>query len=394
MASLRKDGKKRSPYWIACFTTADGRRLQKSTKQTDRKKALEVCLALERSEAMARQGTLTEGRTRELLSQVLERTTGDTLPFFTLEGFLRNWLRGKEVSKAANTVRNYRQVTESFIAHLGGRAKLNIAAITAKDVSNFRDAEIASGKNPNSVRHGLKNLRVPFNAARRQGIINTNPAEAVELPPATKGEDGGKTEKHVFTPEQIEALLNAATAHKDGRDWQGAILFAYFTAARLQDVANITWGAIDLPAKLVTFRAQKTGKEARLPLHPELEAHLLELPAPDSGKAHVFPALAGKTSAFLAKRFAPIMRGANIANPIISAARGAKGRRVFALSFHSLRHSCNSGMANAGVAQEVRNKITGHASDAMNAHYTHHELAPLRAAIESIPGIGRKAARK
>ena len=138
MASLTKASKGRSPYWIACYTAADGRQLKKSTKETDRKKALEVCLALERAEDLAKKGTLTETRTRELLAEVLERTTGETLPFFTVEGFLRDWLNGKEVSKAANTFRNYTQTVEGFIGHLGRRAKLSIAAITAKDVSELQ----------------------------------------------------------------------------------------------------------------------------------------------------------------------------------------------------------------------------------------------------------------
>lgn len=400
MASLTKDSKGRSPFWIACFTAADGRQLKKSTRQTDRKAALEVALALEQAEKLAGKGMLTETRTRELLAEVLERTTGDTLPFFTAEGFLRNWLRGKEVSKAANTFRNYMQTVDRFIAHLGGRAKLSIAAITAKDVSTFRDAEIASGKNPNSVRFALKNLRVPFNVARRQGIISTNPAEAVELPTASKGEDGGRTSKHVFTPEQIEALLTAATAREhgrpvfeDGTDWQGAILFAYFTGARIADTANVIWNAIDLPGKKIRFRPQKTGQEVTIPMHPDLEAHLLELPAPDSGRAFVFPMLAGKTTARLSTLFALVMKRAKVANPILTASKGGSGRTVYALSFHSLRHSCNSAMANAGVSQEVRKKLTGHTSDSMNAHYTHHELEPLRAAINSIPGISRRAGK-
>jgi integrase len=57
------------------------------------------------------------------------------------------------------------------------------------------------------------------------------------------------------------------------------------------------------------------------------------------------------------------------------------GRTLSSLSFHSLRHSFNSAMANAGVAQEIRQKLTGHSSAEMNKRYTHHELEPLRAAI-------------
>ncbi len=44
-------------------------------------------------------------------------------------------------------------------------------------------------------------------------------------------------------------------------------------------------------------------------------------------------------------------------------------------------------MANAGVSQEIRMKLTGHMSAEMNKGYTHHELAPLRAAVGLIPSI-------
>jgi hypothetical protein len=44
-------------------------------------------------------------------------------------------------------------------------------------------------------------------------------------------------------------------------------------------------------------------------------------------------------------------------------------------------------MANAGVSQEIRQRLTGHASAEMNTIYTHHELAPLRAAVEKLPAI-------
>src|SRR5260370_25537213 len=138
MATLTKDSRERSPYWICCYTAADGRRLKKSTKQTDRTKALEVCLALKRAEGMAAQGTLTEMRARELIGEVLERTCGDTLPFYTTEGWLRDWLRGKQVSKSENTHLKYSHTIESFIAHIGRPAKLNIADICAENIATCR----------------------------------------------------------------------------------------------------------------------------------------------------------------------------------------------------------------------------------------------------------------
>lgn len=362
---------------------------------------MEVCLALERAESMAKRGTLTETRARDLIGEVLERTSGEALPFYTVEAWLRDWLRGKEVSKSASTHVAYSHTVESFLAHLGGRAKLNIAAMAPKDIASFRDAQIASGKSPNTVRYLVKQLRIPFNAARRQGILTHNPAESVELPAPAKTASGDESGRESFTPEQVEALMKAAIVREHGRpvfeageEWRGAILFAYLTGARLQDVANLPWSAIDLPAKLVTYRAKKTAKLVTVPLHPALEAHLIELPAPDSGRAFVFPKLAGRDTggrSGLSMTFARIMARAGVVGEVLRAAsEGGKGRTVRALSFHSLRHSFNSAMANAGVAQEVRMKLTGHTSAEMNKGYTHHELEPLRAAIAAIPAIGAR----
>ena len=396
MPTLTKDSRARSPYWICCYTAADGRRLKKSTKETTRAKALEVCLALDRAEKMAARGTLTETRARELIGEVLERTTGEALDFYTAEGWLRDWLRGKEIAKAEATHAKYQHLVEGFLAHLGGRAKLNIAAISVKDVSSFRDAELASGKSLSTVRFTIRKLAIPFNAARRQGILTVNPVEAVELPDPANGDDDSETTRKPFTVEQVTALLEAATLREHGRpvfehgeEWRGAILFAYFTGARLQDVANMPWSAIDLPKGLLSYRARKTKKLVTIPIHPELEAYLLELPAPDSGKAFIFPALAGQGTggrSGLSMTFSRIMARAGVAGEVTSEAKG-KGRTVRTLSFHSLRHSFNSAMANAGVAQEIRMKLTGHASEEMNKAYTHHELEPLRAAIQKVPSV-------
>jgi integrase len=58
--------------------------------------------------------------------------------------------------------------------------------------------------------------------------------------------------------------------------------------------------------------------------------------------------------------------------------------------FHSLRHSFNSALANAGVAEEVRMKLTGHSSKAMNERYTHLQVDSLKKAMSSMPLFGAK----
>jgi len=387
MATLTKDALNRSPYWIACYTAADGRRLKKSTRETDRKRALEVALALEQAEGMARRGTLTANRVRQLLGEVLERTSGDELPAHTAESWLRGFVANKAVSTAASTLASYRNAIDGFLASLGRRAKLNIAAIAPADITRFRDEQLASGKVASTVRTMLSKLIAPFNAAKRQGIISHNPAEGVDMPALPKSKSGGDSLCDPFTPEQVAALMDAADT-----EWRGAILLAYCTGARLTDAANLTWDAISLLGKLVTYRAKKTGTEVTIPLHPALEAHLLELSAPDSGKAFIFPTLAGRVASGLDQSFLRIMAEAGIRRELVHEPKpGSKGRKRYNLGFHSLRHAMNSEMANAGVAQEIRQLFTGHTSAGMNKRYTHHKLAPLRVAIEKIPSPGKAA---
>lgn len=353
-------------------------RLKKSTKQTDRAKAWEVCLSIERAERFAKIGTLTEQAAKKIIGEIVERTTGEPLHHFAAREWFAEWLAGKAQTKSAATAERYRQVSRDFLASLGNRSKLSLAHITPKDIRTYRDAELAANKSAKTANLSVKIVSAAFNAAQRQGYIASNPCTALEsLPQAT-------AERSTFTQKQVAKLVGAAEG-----DWKGAILLAYYTGARLGDVANMRWNAIDLKERLVTFTPSKTKRMQTVPLHPELERHLLK--SPGIGKAFLFASLAGKGTggkSGLSGQFAAIMARVGIEGKITR--HTAAGRANSSLSFHSLRHSFNSAMANAGVSQEIRQRLTGHASAEMNKTYTHHELEPLRAAIAAIPGVGAK----
>jgi site-specific recombinase XerD len=62
-------------------------------------------------------------------------------------------------------------------------------------------------------------------------------------------------------------------------------------------------------------------------------------------------------------------------------------RNLSRLSFHSLRVSFNSTLHNKGVDQELRRKLTGHKSNAVNDRYTQTELQTLRDAVNKLPAL-------
>jgi integrase len=55
-------------------------------------------------------------------------------------------------------------------------------------------------------------------------------------------------------------------------------------------------------------------------------------------------------------------------------------------SFHSLRHSFASWLAEADIHADVRKKLTGHSTAASHAIYTHHDTS-LQRAIDTLPQL-------
>lgn len=351
---------------------------QPATREDKRRQALAVCIGLERAERMAGAETLTEQAVKKLLGEILERATGTGLRTTTTEEWLKQWLGEKRKVRSGATIARYAHCIQDFLASLGRRARLPLEVVTVADILKYRDSELGGGRAPATARLNVVVLSAAFNAARRRGMIDRNPCEAVEHPPEERAE------RQSFTREQVAALAAAA----DG-DWRAAILCGFYTGARLGDIAALKWENVDIENRVIRFRPKKTaarGKDVVIPIHPDLERELMKRPG--VGKAPLFPRLAGKKTGGahgLSRAFAGIMERAGIRPEIIR--HTDRGRRNTTLSFHSLRHAFVSCLANAGVGVEMRQVLAGHASAAMNLVYTHRELDPLRAAVSVLPSV-------
>ena len=86
------------------FLNADGRRSFKSTKQTNRDKALEICRGWERAAKEAREVSSTEVHVRKVLGKIYERTTGEAIKFPTVADFLNGWVASKAAIKSISAV--------------------------------------------------------------------------------------------------------------------------------------------------------------------------------------------------------------------------------------------------------------------------------------------------
>jgi len=155
------------------------------------------------------------------------------------------------------------------------------------------------------------------------------------------------------------------------------------------------WENVHLDDDLIRFVPEKTSRgkrrnELSVPIHPALKLHLEALKKTAAeGQIHVCPALQGKSvsgRSGLSKAFIEdVMAKAGINNQANSSKVTGKGRAFSSLSFHSLRHSFNSELANKGVSQELRRHLTGHATDKMNDIYSHLDKKLLKTAVNKLP---------
>jgi integrase len=171
-------------------------------------------------------------------------------------------------------------------------------------------------------------------------------------------------------------------------EWKTLILLAYYTGARLSDCCRMEWQSVDLAAAVLTYTQGKTGNPVVMPLHPELDAELNRLASLDDPQKFIMPGMADKGPGGrhgLSESFKNIMRKAGVDSQPVEREVGV--RTLSRRSFHALRHSFTSALANAGVAPELRMKLTGHTTEAVHRGYTHHEMETLRAAIAKLPAL-------
>lgn len=338
--------------------------------------------AWERTADEAKRGVLTEIRARRVLSDILEQTSGVQITSSSVRDYFREWVHSRQQEKANRTYLKYGQVSEHFIASLGSRAALPLAAIVTADISAWRDRLVSEGRSSTTTNASLKIVSSVFEKARRGGRIPINPCHELG---ALKDRSQGK--RDTFTMEQLQAILLAA----EGSDWKGATLMGFFTGLRLQDVTNLLWESVDTANPscwLIRVVTSKTGREVAVPVHPELRAWLESQPR-GIGKKPVFPSLAGKSGSGrsgLSMQFKRLMQRADVRGKMLRQGSGA-GRTTFSLSFHSLRHSFTSAMTAAGVSEEVRMMLTGHTTKSAHRVYSHLELGQVWSAIAAIPRV-------
>jgi len=377
MASIHRHPNSR--FWYCTIGIPGRGQLQRTTKQTDRRRAIEFAQKLENA---ARGNALTEIQARKVLSEIYAiRNPGETLPGSKARDFFKSWVANKICETAPTTGDKYSRAIDSFIESLGSRAEVDISAITARDIVKFRD-KLATHLSASTANLAVKIVRMALKDATADCLVSANVALGVR--PVKSAEENAQ--RRPFTLPEIKRLLRAARS-----EWRGLILFGLYTGQRLGDIARLTWQNIDLSRAELALVTRKTKRRVQIPIAAPLQAFLLQMSVSDNPKQPLFSkAFATKRVSTLSNQFYAILAEAGLveARTHASGGKGRSSRRVFnELSFHALRHTATSLMKNAGVSPAIVQDIIGHQSPAISAHYTRIEESTKRLAVDALPDV-------
>jgi integrase len=351
-----------------------------------------------------------------MIDRWCEVSTGSRLKFHTV----RTWAQDRQEMRAATTKQatkaRYKTHVDAFLAWLGEKADARLEAVTKADI---RTDWTAPAENAASKAKGRKHTPAPrtaattnnfardiagmFRAAMGEGLILASPAAALDRLPELDS-----TEREVFTVAEVGQLVSGAgdpqwvkglftAAAEDAAavrcaDWQGVILAVFYAGARLGDCARLTWGNVNLARKTLSFMPAKTERKRKrleVRIHPRFMSWLAGR-TPGTDAAPLFPALftakiGGQHG--LSSQFIAIMEADEIDRRSVREGKKGGQRAQHARSFHALRHSLTSTLANADVSEEIRRRIAGHESAAVHSAYTHHERETLARAVEKMPSV-------
>jgi len=299
----------------------------------------------------------------------------------TFEDFSKTWLEGHvETNLKWNSRRYYADMLKRIPASIGRRS---LDEIGREDLRKLTSKLLADGLSRSTVAGLLRTVSAIYNASVEDGVYSgANPA----LRPARLlrvAEEPGEVD--CLDRKEAEHLLSMAKEHFG--EHYPVIFAALRTAARQGELIALRWEDIDSHGGFLTIKqtaangevsSPKNGKTRKIPMTPQLVALLKEhrrraseaaLAAGKSVSPWVFPSPTGglMDPSKLRREFAAALTKAGLR----------------AVTFHSLRHTCLTMMAEAGVAMPVLQKIAGHSSITVTArYYLHVQAENHRGAVE------------
>jgi integrase len=216
-------------------------------------------------------------------------------------------------------------------------------------------------RKPASVNRELELLSKIFNMAIRDGLAEINPCEKVQ-----KLREDNQRVRYLL-PDEEERLMAALTGPRTYL--KPIVLLAIHTGMRRGEILNLKWANVDFSREVIHVVKTKNGKDRFVPMNEVVRTELLLLQEKRNGSDVVFVSM--RTNGVLKeikKGFAAARREAGIEN----------------LTFHDLRHTTGTRLADSGVDAFTIAEILGHQDLRMTKRYTHATDERKQSAMEKL----------
>ncbi|WP_197740502.1 site-specific integrase [Desulfosarcina widdelii] len=183
---------------------------------------------------------------------------------------------------------------------------------------------------------------------------------------------GSDIRDRILSKDEFKALLAKAPRHL-----RPILATGYYTGMRRGEILGLTWDRVDLKGRAIRLTADMTkdGEARTIPICDALHDELKAIPRA-LHKSYVFlfrgkPITCVRTALRKACKEAGIVYG-----------RFEEGGFIF----HDLRHTFNTNMRKAGVAESVIMAITGHSTREMFDRYNRIDDEDTKVAVTQLEG--------
>jgi integrase len=305
----------------------------------------------------------------EVLIHRLHRLANPNFKEMRVIPWFESWIESQKSQVEASTMKGYGDDLKIMREAFGPTiAQQPLRELEPKEIEKALIKAKAAGRTGSTVNKAFVNFRRACADAEDKKLITTSPARTVKKLPTLD-----TTKKAPFTLAEVQAILKATTSD----EWRGLITLAAHTGLRMGDILKLSPKSIrGTDLHVMPTKTKKHTTVVKIPLSPPCLVWLQDR------KRFFFPTLRKQPTSNTSMQFSALMKKAGVSKEIEITDELTASR-----SFHSLRHSFNTWLTDAGVDAEIRMKLTGHTTDKNHANYTHHSDEALARAVATLPSF-------
>lgn len=274
----------------------------------------------------------------------------------TLSTLFEEYLKEYLLEVKATSHHTWKSHARVLLAELGD---VELSSIRERDI-RFWVSQCRGRLKPASINHRLSFLRQALDWAKREGYLETNPAQGVAGPSVLNA-------RYRTLSVQEEAALQEAMHPRTF----SVVRFLVLTGLRRLELFRIREEHVDWDRKHLLIPESKTDMQRIIPLHPEAMLILLKWRETATPGAYLFfPEVnpgnrmeAG--NAWYARSFKPMLARVGIRD----------------LKIHDLRHTFASRLVELGIPLYTVQQLLGHRDPKQTQRYAHLSAEHLRQAV-------------